>query len=217
MACGGSNAHTGLGMTGSEATNDWTTYPNNSCDRGPQTNNYLWGMGYVSEWQDNFNVPMFGGSAGAQFRQVCADCAGTPATDFYVDTTDTNYGIPQGSPGYGEKYLYKGYVSGATAISDNSCCCYVGGCMDASACNYDPTACMQQGTCVAREAASRWYCNDCSSDAQQIPGTGGIGGCIEVTDSCAFLPSNLYLYPNQSACEQSQCHQSWDGLSCSID
>ena len=71
------------------------------------------------------------------------------------------------------------YLNG-TAIDDGSCT-YIGGCMDAAACNYDPAAVIDNGSCS--------YCGDPDAENFTVPND---LGCVTNCEYCAPI-SNIQI------------------------
>jgi len=112
------------------------------------------------QWSTNVMVHVALGSYHSslnlnQYHRTCADCAGNPARDYFVDPISGGQTVK--GPG---SYLSLDKVD---QYADNSCCCFTGGCMDPTACNYylsqttnaffpfgsyQPSVCMDDGSCV---------------------------------------------------------------------
>ena len=94
--------------------------------------------------------------------QACADCAGTEIHHF----------LTNGVLDYNK----------VTAQADTSCCCFTKGCMDNTACNYNPNNCMEDPN------------NPCAYDRYACT----TSGCVQ--EPCGTVASNLN-YSSMSACQ----------------
>ena len=74
------------------------------------------------------------------YHRTCADCNGAPATDYFVDAQTG--GAITGSTTLGVLSADK-----VIQYANKDCCCYVAGCPDPAANNYNPNACFNDGTC----------------------------------------------------------------------